>query len=451
MIFSREELSKIFKAEVQYGIDGISVDSRSIQKGDLYVALRGERVDGHDFIKQAIDRGAVLALSEREISEVDSSHIIQVESPYQGLVELAKYKSKHTDAKYICVTGSVGKTTTKNLIHHLLSRFMKDGLYVSKKNFNSQIGLPICAASMPNDTKVGIFEMGMSERGNISKLTDIIAPDVSIISQICATHLEFFNSVWDIAKAKSEIMDKTKQAVVIPADSPYTDFLKNKAKKLGIPHVYTFGFSPADATVISCEHDGDFTKVSAKILGREVSYKIASRSEVLVTISLSAILAIHEITSTDIQDLAAEVESFSNEAHGRGELFEKNGVTIIDDSYNACPESLKAAIRTLSRYPGRKILAVGDMRELGPNSKIFHAEISPTIDKYGIDLVFACGDLSKHLFDNLQEKKKGAWCENSQQLSEEIIKFIKPGDVILVKGSNSMKMNCITEAIKNVL
>ncbi len=451
MIFSKEELSEIFKTKVEKNVDDICIDSREAKPGDLFIALKGENVDGHEFVNSAFENGATLALVQHEPRDC-SETLIKVDSTYEGLLDLAKYNVAQTNAKYIGVTGSIGKTTTKNLIYHLLSKFFPNEVYVTKKNFNSKIGLPICAACMDRNTKIGIFEMGMSEVGDIKNLLDIVSPNVSVITHICETHLEFFNSIWDIAKAKSEIMETKipQDAVIIPADSAYTDFLKNKAKNLSAKNIFSFGFSKSDAQIISERQFENKTEIIANIFGKKVKYCVNCHNDSVIPNSLAAILAAHATSEIDLQDLANEVENFSP-ANRRGEIFEKNEVTIIDDSYNACYSSVRSAIKSLSKYSGKKILAIGDMKELGKGSRFFHENLSPTIDKFGVDLVFACGELAKYLFENLREEKRGGWYENSQKLSEDIISKIQKGDKILVKGSNSMQMNKIVEAIKNAL
>lgn len=451
MIFSKEELSEIFKTRIEKDVDDICIDSREAKSRDLFIALKGENVDGHGFVKSAFENGATLALVQREICNC-SKNLVKVDSTYNGLLDLAKYNVARTNAKYIGVTGSIGKTTTKNLIYHLLSKTFPNEIYVTKKNFNSKIGLPICAACMPRNTKIGIFEMGISAPGDIKNLTEIIEPNVSVITHICETHLEFFNSVWDIAKAKSEIMETKipQHTVIIPADSAYADFLKHKARNLGAKNIFTFGFSKSDAQIISQKQFEDRTEIIADVFGKEIRYCVNCHNDSVIPNSLAAILAAHATSEIDIQDLANNVENFSS-ANRRGEIFEKNGVTIIDDSYNACYTSVRSAIKSLSKYSGRKILAIGDMKELGKNSRFFHENLSSTIDKFDVDLVFACGELARYLFENLREEKRGGWYENSQKLSEDIVSKIQKGDKILVKGSNSMQMNKIVEAIKNAL
>jgi UDP-N-acetylmuramoyl-tripeptide--D-alanyl-D-alanine ligase len=455
MIFSRDELSEIF-GQTAEDVTDICVDSRKAKTGDLFVALKGEKTDGHNFIGQAIDNGAAMAISEKEIPGVDPGKTILVESSGNALLQLAKYNiAKSPDTKYIGVTGSVGKTTTKDLIFHILSnqREMQGQIYVSRKNFNSQIGLPICAATMPRNLKFGIFEMGMSERGDIKKLIQIVPPSISVISKICETHMEFFSSIGDVAETKSEIFEteKAQEATIIPKDSPYTDFLKRRAKESGIKTVFTFGSGNADAKIIKCNYIDGHNEVVAEILGEKILYQTQGSNNSLVFNSLSSILCANIISGISLQKLADWVYSFSP-VSGRGAIthLKNRDLILVDETYNACPTAMRSAIQSLEKYKNRrKILVLGDMLALGRDAVYYHENLSATVDKFGIDMVFACGSLAKLLFDNLRDCKKGAWSENSAQLAERVLEKIQNGDCILVKGSNSMKMSRIVDVIKN--
>ncbi|GHU12141.1 UDP-N-acetylmuramoyl-tripeptide--D-alanyl-D-alanine ligase [Alphaproteobacteria bacterium] len=450
-IFSREQLSSIFNQDVKCGICDICVNSKNAKDGDLFVALEGEKADGHNFIRDALSNGAALAISQRNIGLADD-RIIHVESSYEALLKLAKYNLSRTNAQYIGVTGSVGKTTTRDMIYHLLVSSQKSQkAFVSRKNFNGQIGLPICAALMPPETNVGIFEMGMSEPGEIKKLLDIVSPDISVITNICETHLEYFNSVFDIANAKSEIFEtiKSQKAAIIPNDLPYTDFLRKKAHQCNVKDVFTFGAeNKSDAQMLSYDFINDIIQVKAEILGQSIVYDLHCNNVSSVMNSLAALLTVHMESGDSLDVLAESMGTFTVPA-GRGEVFHIDNVIIVDDSYNACPTSVRSAIISLSKYKNRrKVVVLGDMRELGPDSVRFHENLAPTIDKFGIDKVFACGDLSKYLFDNLLEEKKGCWCANSMELAEKVVENIADGDCILIKGSNSMKMKYIVDFIK---
>ncbi|GHT97092.1 UDP-N-acetylmuramoyl-tripeptide--D-alanyl-D-alanine ligase [Alphaproteobacteria bacterium] len=450
-VFSREQLSSIFNQDVKYGVCDICVNSKNAKDGDLFVALEGENTDGHNFIKDALFSGASLAVSQRDIDPADD-RIISVDSSYEALLKLAKYNLSRTNAQYIGITGSVGKTTTRDMIYHLLVNSQEQRkAFVSRKNYNGQIGLPICAALMPPETNVGVFEMGMSESGEIKKLLDIVSPDISVITNICETHLEHFNSMFDIAKAKSEIFETTKpqKTAIIPNDLPYTDFLKKKARQCNVKDVFTFGAkNKADARMLSYDFIDDVMMVKAEIFGQSIIYDLCCNNVSSVMNSLAALLAVHVESGCSLSVLVESMATFTAPA-GRGEVFRIDNVIIVDDSYNACPTSVRSAIISLSKYKNRrKVVVLGDMLDLGPDSVRFHENIAPTIDKFGVDKVFACGDLSKCLFDNLLEEKKGCWCANSTELAEKVLESIVDGDCILIKGSNSMKMKYIVDFIK---
>lgn len=439
--FSAKDLSKTFQQSVNYGICDIATDSREAKNGDLFVAIKGENVDGHNFVKQALDNGAAVALVEHDVTGVNPSRLIKVASTLEALNDLAKYNLSRCNAKIIGVTGSVGKTTTRNLICHSL-KSAYEHVYTNRRNFNSKIGLPLCAAMMPINTQFGVFEMGMSTTGDLRHLVQIVPPNVSVLTKICEAHLEFFNCLWGIARAKSEIFEteKPQDFAIIPTDSPFTQFLKNRATEYGVKNVLTFG--AGNAKIISEDHSENLTHVKAEILGEPFEYAISFGN---VSDSLAAILAVKSVANISLNDIKSALGSFRSLDNRGGIIHIKNrDIVVINDTYNACPTSLKAGIRAMSyRNAKRRILVVGDMLELGKDAPYMHANISATIDKYGVDKVFVCGELAKHLFDNLQPNKRGEWAENSQQLAEKVADFVQAGDCILVKGSHSMHMDFI--------
>lgn len=444
--FSADDLNKIFHQSVKYGINDIVTDSREVKHGNAFVAIDGEKVDGHNFVKQALDNGAALAIVEHDVSDVDQTRLIKVRSTLAALDDLAKYNISRCSAKIIAVTGSVGKTTTRNLIYHLLRSISKN-VYTTKKNFNSKIGLPICAAMMPTDTQFAVFEMGMSQTGDIHHLVQVVPPNISVITTVCEAHLEFFNSLWEIAKAKSEIFETTQKQEfsIIPTDSPFAQFLKNQAEQCGIKNVLTFG--SGDVELISEKHDGRVAQIKAKIFGEPLEYAIHFDN---INDSLAAILAVKTATNISLETLKNALESFRGlDNRGGSYIIENRSIEIIDDTYNACPASLKAGIRAMSyKSARRKILVVGDMLEIGKDSAYMHANISATVDKYGVDKVFACGEMCRKLFDNLQKNKQGAWAENSHELAEKVKDFLQDEDCVLIKGSHSMHMDFIVEYLK---
>ncbi|MDR2067994.1 MAG: UDP-N-acetylmuramoyl-tripeptide--D-alanyl-D-alanine ligase [Holosporaceae bacterium] len=452
-IFSRQELSEIFSQEISRDVSDLCINSNDAKVGDLFVAMQGEKVDGHSFVAHALANGAELAIVEKDLDGVDESRLMVVDSSRNALLQLARYNLERSNANYIGVTGSVGKTTTRDMIYHMLAKNFEDSnlIYASRKNFNSQIGLPICAAAMPRETKIGIFEMGMSSSGDIRKLLDLLQPSVSVITNIGESHLEFFNSPREIALAKAEIFSTKipQEAAIIPADSPYADFLRNEAKKCGVRNVFSFGSPQSDAQAISCDYDGDNLTITAQILGEKARYNMNCGNDGCVLNSLASILAAHVISKIPLQRLADALGSFRLPPRRGESIYIRNrDLILIDDSYNASPKSTRLAIQSLSRHKTRrKILVLGDMLELGGGAAHYHENLSAAIDKFGIDLVFACGPLAKFLFDNLSADKKGKWCENSSEIAKELLEEVRNGDCILVKGSRAMKMEYVVAAV----
>lgn len=454
-IFLKEELSELFGALISNDIGDICINSKDSKIGDLFIAMRGEKTDAHNFVEEAIAKGASLAIVEKFVNHIDQDRFIMVESSYDALLKLANYNLSKTDATYIGVTGSVGKTTTKNLIHHMLAAQVElhNQIYVSRKNFNSQIGLPICAATMPRATKIGIFEMGMSSGGDIKKLIEIVEPSISVITQICEAHLEFFSSMLDIAKAKSEIFETKKEqmAAIIPFDTPYYEFLMEQAKHNRVKNILSFGYGNADAKIISIKYTKDNIHAVCNILGEKISIEMPCENYSCILNCMPAILASHISSNICIRKLAETVCSFFGSSQRGQKTYIKNrDIVIIDDSYNACPTSMRAAILSMSHYENRrKILVMGDMLELGKDQIFYHETLSPCMDKASVDMVFACGDLSSHLFNNLRHDIKGVWKQSASELLEDVLDNVKDGDCVLIKGSRSMKMDIIAEAIKN--
>lgn len=449
-IFSKEELSKIFKRDIGYDGYGVSINSKEVKKGDIFIALPGERVDGHLFIEEAITNGANIIISEKDMKCSNKKKLIVCKSSYEALVMMASYNLMRVDAKYIGVTGSIGKTTTKDMIYHILNTEISQKVYVSKKNFNSKIGLPMCVATMPQETKIGIFEMGMSGHDDIRYLTKIVRPNISVITNIHPVHLEFFDSEFSIAKAKSEILEEGPEYAIIPSDSPYMEFFKKKSKNFGVKNFVSFGSqNNSDVRIKQYDYLNDSINICAEFFGKSIFYKIRTKNDALVANSVAAIIAAHFSTGIDVQTFAHNIESFSVASNRGGLKVIKNRlITLIDDSYNSSPRSVLAAIRVLSKLSGkRKIAVLGDMKELGVDGVYFHENLSPLIDKYEIDLVFACGELSKYMYDNLRICKKGMWKANSEMLAEHIVNEILEGDCIMIKGSRSMKMENIVDKI----
>ena len=437
-------------------ISGISIDSRKINEGDLFIALTGDNFDGHAFINHALAKGAKAALVQYIPDGLaKDAPIIVVPDCYEALRDLAIFKRKNFTGEIIAITGSVGKTSTKEMLFAAFSAVGKS--YCTQGNLNNHIGLPLSVARMADDTKFGIFEMGMNHADEISPLSVIAKPDISVITNIEAVHLENFNSLSGIADAKSEIFDGMSEGkiAILNRDNKYFTHLKEKAldKRL---QIISFGeLEGSDSKLLEFSEKNGVSSVKANIRGEEISYKLNLPGKHQVLNSL-AVLSIVSASNSNL-DIAIEgLESLKATA-GRGltsELeIDGKKITLIDDTYNASPASVKAAISNLASIKAEKnaraVIALGDMLELGNDEVQMHVDISKKLVENKIDLVFTAGDLSKHLFDALPDNMKGSWAKDSQSLSKLIKPSLQDGDILLIKGSRGMEMENVVKFEKN--
>ena len=425
-------------SHIHWQAHGISIDTRTIQPGNLFVAIKGENFDGHDFLQNAKEKGAIAALIEKEI-DIDLPTLI-VGDTLSVLQNLAKYKRQSSHTKMIAITGSVGKTTTKEMIYHALSCHGKT--YRNVGNLNNHIGLPLSLLNAPDDAEYIILEMGMNHAGEIKELTNIMQPDVAIITNIGPVHIEFFTSIQEIAQAKAEIFVNTKGKVILNQGSEYYNYLYDDAKRYAqIQEIITVGKNDtADIKLISSE--SSYIQVSTKQNGH-VEYYLTVGYQHIIENSLLA-LAVVQALELDIKISADNLKKFNLEK-GRGYLHHKNGITIIDDSYNASPPSVKAALQTLATFQGRKIAILGDMLELGKNSKILHEGLAREVNHYKIDVVFTVDKYMKYLSDVLSLKIRGQHFDNADEV--DLTAYLRKGDVILIKGSRAVKMEKIIQKL----
>ncbi len=379
----------------------VEIDSRKVQPGDLFVALKGERVDGHEYVQQAFAAGAIAAVVEKKLA-VGGNQLV-VENCYTALDALAKYNRARSGAKIIGVTGSVGKTSTKEMLRIALSARGKT--YATTGNYNNHIGTPLNLANLPLDAEFGVFEMGMNHAGEISHLTKMVRPHIAIISNVEAVHMEFFASIDDIAKAKGEIFEGLEKdgIAIVNADQSYF---------LNLPNKLTFGAATnTDFRLLSYKTTISGCEVSASIMGEKIDYVIAATGRHWAIISLSVLAAVHAL-GLDVKKSAAALANFS-EVEGRGRVVEiaaKGGAALlINDSYNASPASMRAAFVKTGEVcqaqgkKGRKIALLGDMLELGAESAKMHADLAADLQAQGFDKIYSAGKLMRNLHDALPE------------------------------------------------
>jgi UDP-N-acetylmuramoyl-tripeptide--D-alanyl-D-alanine ligase len=437
-------------------VTGISIDSRTLTQGEAYFAIKGDVHDGHDFVEAALGRGASLAVVTKEQAGrfAADARLLVVDDVLAGLVDLARASRARFAGQVIAVTGSVGKTSTKEALRTVLAA--QGETHVSAASFNNHWGVPLSLARCPQAAQFAVFEIGMNHPGEITPLVALARPHVAIITTVEPVHLEFFPNVEAIADAKAEIFAGVEPggAAVLNRDNPQFARLKAAAKKAGIKRVVTFGAdAKADARLLDVALHPDCSAVRARILGHDVAYKIGMPGRHMAMNSL-AVLAAAEIAGADLA-LSALALSQLAPAAGRGvrhALALGGGTaTLIDESYNANPASMAAALTVLGQAEvgarGRRIAVLGDMLELGAAGPDLHAGLAGPIAANGVDAVFCCGPLMCHLWDALPSAKKGGYAVNAAELEPQVTAAIGAGDAVMVKGSAGSRMKTIVTAL----
>jgi UDP-N-acetylmuramoyl-tripeptide--D-alanyl-D-alanine ligase len=437
-------------------VGGISIDSRTVAPGEAFFAIKGDTHDGHDFVAAALKSGAgVAVVAENRRGEMPAdAPLLVVPDVLIGLRDLARAARARGRAKVIAVTGSVGKTSTKEALRLALAR--NGETHASAASFNNHWGVPLSLARLPQSARYGVFEIGMNHAGEITPLAQLVRPDVAVITAIAPVHLEFFKSIEEIADAKAEIFSGVVPggAAVITRDSPHFARLKRRATEAGVARIVSFGeHDKADARLIKCALQPDGSTVEADILGTQVTYKIGAPGKHLVVNSL-AVLAAAQLAGADLA-LAALALADQAPAAGRGTRVTLDlpggSALLIDESYNANPLSMRAAFALLGQAPigarGRRIAVLGDMLELGEAGATLHRELAKEIDKNGIDLVFCAGPLMESLWQALPSARRGGYAEDAPALEADVLAAVRSGDVVMIKGSFASRMGSIVKAL----
>lgn len=438
-------------------VTGISIDSRTLAKGEAYFAIKGDVHDGHDFVEAATKNGAGLAViaESHRAKFADSLPLLVVPDVLAGLIDLARASRARSQAKIIAVTGSVGKTSTKEALRSVLSA--QGETHASAASFNNHWGVPLSLARCPASAAYAVFEIGMNHAGEIEPLVKMVRPHVAIITTVEPVHLEFFSGIEAIADAKAEIFTGVEPggAVLLNRDNNQFGQLKKRAEAAGVSRIVSFGADKqADARLIDVSLHAACSAVRADILGHEVTYKVAVPGRHIAMNSL-AVLAASSLVGADLA-LSALALSQIQPATGRGvrrQLGLASGsALLIDESYNANPASMAAALNVLGRADvgprGRRIAVLGDMLELGATGPDLHRGLAASVIENKIDAVFCCGPLMRHLWDALPAAKKGGYAESSAALEPQVVATVGTGDVITVKGSLGSRMKIIVTALE---
>lgn len=431
------------KSSEPWYCSGISIDTRTLEKGDLFVALVGEERDGHGFLQDAAYKGAAAAL----VSEAKGAPlpILNVFNTLKSLEKLGISARDRCSAVRIAVTGSVGKTSTKDMLYTV---FKEQGFtHRSLSSYNNHWGVPLTLARMPQETQFGIFEVGMNHSGEIRPLSHMIKPQIAIITSVVECHFEFFQSEEDIARAKAEIFEGMAEggSVILNQDNPHFEFLSKRAQEYKLK-VFSFGRSEkADFRLMSYEGDGETGKIVGEIRGEKISYTLPMPGVHWALNSLAVLGAVY-LAHQDVQKAAINLAMVEVPA-GRGKCH-KGTFTVLDESYNANPTSMRAALSVLGQSRGeRKIAIIGDMREMGEIAQERHEELFEPLLENKIDLVFCCGPHMAHLYERLPIYMKGGYRATSLELIPLVLDAVRAGDVISVKGSLGTRMRPIVDAL----
>jgi UDP-N-acetylmuramoyl-tripeptide--D-alanyl-D-alanine ligase len=438
-------------------VTGISIDSRTAAPGDAYFAIKGAAHDGHDFVEAALRAGAALAVVEKGKRErfASDAPLLMVDDVLGALVELARAARARLQGQVIAVTGSVGKTSTKEALRLVFSA--QGQTHASAASFNNHWGVPLSLARCPESARFAVFEIGMNHAGEIQPLVKLVQPHVAIITTVEPVHLEFFSGIEAIADAKAEIFEGVVEggAVVLNRDNPQYARLGRRARELGIQRIVSFGAdAKSDAKLIDVSLHAACSAVHADILGHEVTYKVGMPGRHMAMNSL-AVLAAAALAGADLA-LASLSLSQLKPAAGRGvrstlELA-GGGATLIDESYNANPASMAAALGVLGQAAigphGRRIAVLGDMLELGAAAADLHRGLNEAIKASRIDLVYCCGPLMRNLWEALSTGKRGGYADSAANLEMQVVAAIRAGDAIMIKGSFGSKMKTIVNALE---
>jgi len=440
-------------------ISGISIDSRTVSPGDLYVAIVGDRLDGHAFVDAAFEAGAAAALV-RAGTESAAGPLITVpeDDPLRGLERLGIAARGRMTGQIVGVTGSVGKTGTKEMLRQVLSPF--GATHAAVKSFNNHWGVPLTLARTPATAAFGVYEIGMNHAGEITPLTGFVRPHVAIVTTVEPVHIEFFDSVEGIADAKGEIFSGLVDGgtAVINADNPHAARLRGHAERSPAGRILTFGeAASADVRLTAFDGGPDGSRFSADVCGVPVDVSIGAPGRHIVQNALAVLAAVHAL-GIDPLDAAPAFASV-RPPDGRGArtpltVAGVGRVLLVDESYNANPASMRAAFDTLAKLPRgdapRRIAVIGDMLELGAAAKALHVGLVDALIAADINVVFACGPQMSALFDVLPEAMRGGYAPTSEELAPMVVNALRDGDAIVVKGSLGSRMAKVITAVRAV-
>jgi UDP-N-acetylmuramoyl-tripeptide--D-alanyl-D-alanine ligase len=437
----------------RFEASGATFDSRAVNPGDLFFALSGENTDGHAFVEGAFLRGAAAAVVSRDVANA-KGQLVRVPDTMMALVALGRAGRRRSQAAIASVTGSVGKTSTKDALRAMLAA--QAPTEASAASYNNHVGVPISLCRLPREARYGVFEIGMNHPGEIEPLARQVEAHVGLITNVGPAHIGHMGSEEAIADEKACLFAgmRAGAVAVLNRDSRHYGRLARRARHFGVARIVGFGKSDAaEARLIACRLQDDGSDVVASVHGRRIEYRLGAAGEHWALNSVAA-LAVVEALGADVIEAAAtlvEVKASAGRGARRRLNFGTGTIELLDESYNANPASVGAMLAVLARTEpgpgGRRILALGDMRELGEGADAYHAGLADAVAASGAAQVFLCGPHMRALWDRLAAAQKGAHEPDSAALAGEVAAALRAGDVVAVKGSLGSKMKTVVDAI----
>jgi UDP-N-acetylmuramoyl-tripeptide--D-alanyl-D-alanine ligase len=433
-------------------IGGFSIDTRSLVSDEVFVALQDRR-DGHEFVPEAFKAGAAAAIVTRSYApSVSVGALLRVDDPLRALESIGRAARTRGNARIVAITGSVGKTGTKEMLR--LSLSLSGPTHAAEKSYNNHWGVPLSLARMPPDFTFGVFEIGMNHAGEITPLVEQVRPHVAVITTVEPVHLGHFGSVEAIAEAKAEIFSGLVPggAAVVPRDSPHYALLLARARAVGAD-IVTFGYhEEADFRALQVDLGAKGSSVIAGRGSQRFPYRLGAPGEHYVKNSLAVLATLTAVGADAMRCLPALARVSAPPGRGVRTLLDAPGgqILLIDESYNANPASMRAALATMGSIPRadfpRRVAVLGDMLELGEASADLHRALKEAIDAAGVDLVVACGPMMRRLLDDLAPER-GVWGATSAELEAVLLGLVEAGDVVMIKGSLGTRMAPLVAAM----
>ena len=459
--FSKEQCNKYFNSKIinkiinknkLFKFKGVSINSKEVKKENLFVAIKGSKKDGHNYVSEAINHGANFCVVSKNIKNSDRKKLIKFNNTNAFLKKLAFYKRNFSRAEVIAVTGSSGKTTIKTLLGKILKIF--GNTYYSPRSFNNHYGVPLSLSNLEQEHNYGIFEIGMNKSGEINKLSKLVRPNIGVITNVAQAHIENFKNIKGIAKAKSEIINNVVQdgTIVLNRDDKFFNYLKSKARRKKIK-ILSFGRSKkADVYLIKNKQTGKNNTLKIRAVNEILSIKVNGKDNLNISNVLCCI-AVLKILNLDLEKIGRFFEKIHS-LTGRGKIHDivryKTKFKLIDESYNANPLSVKNAIMNLSNIKNnncKKYVLLGDMLELGNKSDFYHKDLSKIINVADIDKLFVYGNLMIKTYKHTSKNKQGNILQNKNDFDDVFSKVIKSNDYLMIKGSNATGLSKLSENI----